>query len=576
MESLVPTDSIKANKLEDARDKLRFWAIRDASVVLGILKAHPLLAQETFFCGCVCNGKKGQSLSPLASLIALQAPLDIIQQVLELYPDAALGKCESRQSTTSAASGDPCLPLHVAAATSGPNSFSSVQFLAQRFPQTVSIPDASGNLPLHHALQSLFEHSTLETIQCLVELYPKSVLQKNKNGETPLQFAIENAYEDPIIDYLASQLPSRQQEFSFGNCLILNIDRCHALTRLLPYLTSLTCRPTQWTWEGMDHLLTTLVKSSSTSRVQKLVLEWIPRAFFTSNHRMGQHLRDLLRSNNNNNNTLLDLRIQVKNAWFDKNRNSDILCLETLRGILQSAVLPPEFRFSLSLHSFQLYKDTLEQFIQKAQPKRLSLNCCTIFESASVIASNYAVPAATGTATRDVMSLERLELVQTRMSNTIFQALLATIRQMQHLKHLKLIFRRTEDFGDVRGLLDMTDFVADMLPRLETLTVEGLFVAPKLLAQFATTQQKSATIQTNCYMEYIQYGKMCRSLQYYTALKHFGQSLHTYSAGGVASKTNFLQVMKDLDEFEDIQEVQVKDQIRYGLLNEWCPSLWSS
>jgi Ankyrin repeats (3 copies) len=575
MKRLIPAMTRSTStSLDDARDNLRFWVIRDASTVLDILKAHPSLARETFVFGCVSSGKKGQSLSPLSSLVAQQAPLDIVQRVLDLYPEAALGtsSCSGKQLA------HQCLPIHVASAAGGPNSFQMIQYLAHRFPQTVSIPDASGNLPLHHALQSPFERTTLPAIQCLVELYPQAIVQANKNGETPLQYAVENAYCGEVVDYLASQLPCTFCEFSFGNSLTFNLPRARSMTRLLPHLKSLTCRPAQWTWDGLLHLLETM--TTSTSTVTKLVLEWIPRAFFTSNHRMGQLLKELLRTSSDAATPLCELRLHIKNAWFDKNRNSDILCLETLQGILLSAKQHPTstFRFSLSLHCFQLYKESLQDFIQLAQPVRVSLNSCTIFENTSLCHNTprkcYC--------THHPAHLERLELIQTRMPNTVFQELLGYVQhQMPNLKHLKLIFRRAEDFGDIRGLLDLTDFVASMLPRLHTLTLEGVFVSTKLLSPFAKPDSHLNDEETkylkaldaNCYLEFIQYGQMLNNLQFYSALNHFGKPIFRRDINQ-ASKETFVKVMLALNNFEDIKESEVKDQVRFGLLSE-CPSLWS-
>jgi hypothetical protein len=574
MERLIPIVT-RSTSLDAARGNLRFWVIRDACTVLDILKEHPTLARETFFCGCVCNGKKGQSLSPLSCLVALQAPLDIVQRVLDLYPDAALGtsSCAGKQLV------HQCLPIHVASATNGPNSFKTVQFLAHQFPQTVTIPDASGNLALHHALQSPFEHTTLHTIQCLVELYPGSILQANKSGETPIQYAVENGYCNEVIDYLASQLPSTFSEFTFGNCLTLNLPRARSMTRLLPLLNSLICRPSQWTWDGLLHLLETMTTGSCT--VKKLVLECIPRAFFTGNHRMGQLLRELLRTSSNAVTQVCELRLQIKNAWFDKNRHSDILCLETLQGILLSAKRTPSstIQFSLSLHSFQLYKESLQSFIQVAQPVGITLNSCTIFENTSLY--HDSAKSIFG-CTYHAAQLERLELIQTRMSNTIFQELMGYVQcQLPNLQHLKLVIRRAEDFGDVRGLLDLTDFVANMLPRLQTLTLEGLFVSAKLLSPFAEPDaplndeetKYLKALDTNCYLEYIQYGQMLKDLQYYSALNHFGKPLFSQHFKQ-ASKRKFVEVMHALSKFEDMKESDVKDQVRYGLLSE-CPSLWS-
>lgn len=92
--------------------------------------------------------KKGATL--LHSACAQNSPLDVVQMLVKLWPDAVKVKTNY---------GD--LPLHIACESN--KSMEVIQFLVETWPDAVKEKTACDNLPLHVACQS---NPSLELIQC--------------------------------------------------------------------------------------------------------------------------------------------------------------------------------------------------------------------------------------------------------------------------------------------------------------------------------------------------------------------------------------------------------------------------
>ena len=474
----------------------------DTTVILDILVEHSSLAFD-------------DECLPLVALLKLQASLHSIIQVLQLNP-GALQQPSGR---------DNRLPLHVACAAGGLDSGKVIPYLVQQYPAAVATQDANGNLPIHHAMQHEYRRVSLDTIQCLTSAYPESVTHKNHNGETCLTYAVGNGYSTEVLEYLMATLPCKSKpilDFIFWSRTPLDLPRCQLMTKLLPKLRSLTCRPSQWSWDGMVHLLTCLQEQPCVVKhLQTLSLEGVPRAFFTVNTRVRRELQQLVillqeqhGHDGSDSTTEHQIKLQIKNTWYDKNRKSDRECLEILGGIFQGHSQHHQkqqhhLQVSISLHAFQLYRRDLESLLENIQQTtELSFTSCTIFEdSSSRIVNESGQGTLPGPPLQPMPFLRRLELVHCRMSLSNLESLLKRFQDnTARLELVKLVFREHENFG---GNLDITPFVQTLLycpdTRLKSFTIDGLRVDPDLLVDYAANSRDRRT--TAC-IQYSQHGQL--------------------------------------------------------------------
>jgi len=625
---------------------------------------------------------------------------EILKQVLDLYPQVL------QESMPWACHYHQALPLHIYCCGSnlfldgqttdkkstGYFNLDILQWLVEAYPQALVTPDAAGNLPLHYALLYHDEfscaatkatshdshHHVVDMLKVLVDANPSSLLHANHAGETPLMVAIAyshrynngNTYQDydpspmqqrdddfDIVTYMISKLLVLTREddnhvgidFYYSSRTRLDLTRCQHLVQALPLFRSLTCDPTEWAWDGLYHLLGSLVKQQeaqqykrANSKLQKLVLHRVPRAFFTANACIQHCFQDLVivtrlqqrqqqqnpsTSNNAGSTPVLlhEIQLELQNTWYDKNRSADKDCLELLGDIFGKPRAPFQcfLKLSVSLKSFQMYRQTLQDFLIKTQPSSLVMSSCTIFEDA---ANNSTVPTTTTTTASlgslpILSSLQRLEVVLCRMSHSSFDALLQQIQDgMPHLSDLKFVFRETENFG---GGIDLTKFVQEMVQtddscasacdgddddtimlspnknnKLQTLVLDGLYVDPKFLAHYAT-----GSVHNRTYIQYYQYGQVWRQVQYHTALHKFGRGMcHNITAR--ATKESLVECLHALQIFGDgddntcisrsssngnacssnassnsgnatmeVMDVEMKSMVRFGLLLE-SPDLW--
>jgi len=96
------------------------------------------------------------------------------------------------------------LPLHLACSNSA--SLAVLERLVEIYPRGLYTRSEFGEIPLHIACMDLGSGSSLEIVKFLVELYPESAQYKGFNGSLPLHFAASSAPVD-VVRFLAKGYP---------------------------------------------------------------------------------------------------------------------------------------------------------------------------------------------------------------------------------------------------------------------------------------------------------------------------------------------------------------------------------
>jgi ankyrin repeat protein len=114
--------------------------------------------------------------------------LTVVRLLLEAQPKTALARNYLGE-----------LPLHLAS-TFQPTEV--VQFLIHESPNSMSVQDRGGNLPLHTACSG---YKTMDNIELLVDSYPIALTCKNEQKEAPLHIACQGQASVEVIEYLAQK-----------------------------------------------------------------------------------------------------------------------------------------------------------------------------------------------------------------------------------------------------------------------------------------------------------------------------------------------------------------------------------
>ncbi|CAB9527606.1 expressed unknown protein [Seminavis robusta] len=211
-----------------------------------ILTRHPHLAarefggsamtrrQQSYFNCTFGNQRIVRRAFPLLHLLAAKAPLSMIQEVYDMYPDV-------NNSNNNTNSWLP--PLHVALLFW--NSVNVVSFLISKDPQAVRQADGfEGNLPLHCAMSIPLNldgcvpqkqtNQQQTKIQILVDQYPEAILTKNKHERTPLHMALVTPrLSFDTMDLLVRKLPPSFQELEFHGEYFMSTQHCRNLIHFL-------------------------------------------------------------------------------------------------------------------------------------------------------------------------------------------------------------------------------------------------------------------------------------------------------------------------------------------------------
>lgn len=94
------------------------------------------------------------------------------------------------------------LPIHLIVSLRHPN-FTNVQLLVRKAPESLSLPDNRGWLPLHWCA---FNNRSMEVMQYLLHSYSDAVFEVNKKGKLPFQLAAFNQYTI-MMDLLLAENP---------------------------------------------------------------------------------------------------------------------------------------------------------------------------------------------------------------------------------------------------------------------------------------------------------------------------------------------------------------------------------
>jgi len=122
--------------------------------------------------------RDASGLSLLGMAFGFEAPLDIIQSILELDPAQA----DSRDFYGAS-------PLHVACLNGA--SVESVLYLIKKSRHLTSSMDKDRRIPLHHAVECLCRNEIdfnqgVQIINALVEVHPGSIHAIDKHGDSPI------------------------------------------------------------------------------------------------------------------------------------------------------------------------------------------------------------------------------------------------------------------------------------------------------------------------------------------------------------------------------------------------------
>jgi hypothetical protein len=248
-----------------------------------LLRNYPDLAGELY------RDYKDKEISPLEHLILEQAPLEVVQEIYELYP-SALERCHRRNQR---------YPLHNACYYGAAPGV--IAYIAQQYPQAVFATDSKSYLPLHLVLRDIHHPESLETISTLLDIYPESIVQPvTGNGNhrrsslthllrfhfvhplsrsplSPLHYALRGRYSGEVLEHIFSRVPQNDTTKKFvipedwhggtpndyANHSILSVEAAQGLSALFPQLTSFSCHARHWTSGGFFQMLEHLGHNTS-------------------------------------------------------------------------------------------------------------------------------------------------------------------------------------------------------------------------------------------------------------------------------------------------------------------------
>jgi len=138
---------------------------------------------------------------PLHSAASFRAPVEVIEALLEAYPEAA-----------SMTNNYGNLALHFTAWKKGP--LDCMKLLLQIFPEGAAQKNNHGNLPLHYAAHY---NAPIEVVEALYHAYPEAARQKNNDSNTPLDLAVADGASNNVVALLQGKsVPPNDEEIYEG------------------------------------------------------------------------------------------------------------------------------------------------------------------------------------------------------------------------------------------------------------------------------------------------------------------------------------------------------------------------
>ena len=139
---------------------------------------------------------------PLHSAASFRAPVEVIEGLLEAYPEAA-----------SITNNYGNLALHFTAWKKGP--LDCMKLLLQIFPEGAAQKNNHGNLPLHYAAHY---NAPIEVVEALYHAYPEAARQKNNDSNTPLDLAVADGASNNVVALLQGKsVPPNDEEIFEGS-----------------------------------------------------------------------------------------------------------------------------------------------------------------------------------------------------------------------------------------------------------------------------------------------------------------------------------------------------------------------
>ena len=138
---------------------------------------------------------------PLHSAASFRAPVEVIEALLEAYPEAA-----------SMTNNYGNLALHFTAWKKGP--LDCMKLLLQVFPEGAAQKNNHGNLPLHYAAHY---NAPIEVVEALYHAYPDAAHHKNNDSNTPLDLAVADGASGNVVALLQGKsVPPGDDEIYAG------------------------------------------------------------------------------------------------------------------------------------------------------------------------------------------------------------------------------------------------------------------------------------------------------------------------------------------------------------------------
>jgi ankyrin repeat protein len=145
-------------------------SISDVNQWLNENNDNPLLLQEA------ANFKDENNNTPLHRLVAACPPVDLVDRLLQLAPNAIMERNNYN-----------CMPLHVACFNNA--SLDVVKKLLEAHPKAAEVAEKDGRLPLHIAL---LKNASFNVMRVLLETYPQSLQKKDKRGRKAAELRDHN------------------------------------------------------------------------------------------------------------------------------------------------------------------------------------------------------------------------------------------------------------------------------------------------------------------------------------------------------------------------------------------------
>mmetsp|Transcript_26037 Transcript_26037/g.44394 ORF Transcript_26037/g.44394 Transcript_26037/m.44394 type:complete len:247 (-) Transcript_26037:1911-2651(-) len=164
------------------------WQSAITEIERNSLECQTWSTQAGFF-----DGSHEARVLPIHIACSLHAPLGVVREIVEAYPDCLRVKESSFKR----------LPIHVACQFAA--SPDVIDYLAQEYRAGTLEADILGRLPIHYACSN---GATVEVVQSLLHANPASTLYADLNGWLPLHVAVHFGASTDAVQKIIQQCPA--------------------------------------------------------------------------------------------------------------------------------------------------------------------------------------------------------------------------------------------------------------------------------------------------------------------------------------------------------------------------------